>query len=380
LIPNHCIENNQQFTHTGGNNYLVSFALLLKTLCKCAYNRIKTTGCKCSHIKHTSDVFSAAPDVRFAVRFSRRAVPRGQACKGGDFLPIETAEFGQIGDEHSAGLRAYAGSAPEDTVFVFEVVISIDMFSDEPVDFVYLEVECFYHFLNALFDLWVVNHKQPIGFGSSQAVELPASSDKFGQFSSLGRRMCFRCRFNNLCEFGQYLCINGVCFSPLAHTSGKITDLPRINYNNRQRVTEQFGSERTFIAAGSFKDDESDSVIFERLRKLAMSLVGVWQVCFEKVWTGGDTESVLCDIDTDIDRFRHGNLPYLQMRTRRACGSSAVQTAVRASPTVAARFPLCDGLEDLDTIELSSPAGVSSARCARLATTSFTYETIVNHG
>jgi len=387
LIPNHSIQNNQQLTHAGGNDYLVSFALLLKTLCKCAYNRIKTTGCKRSHIKHTSDVFSAAPDVRFSVRFSRRAVPRGQACKGGDFLPIETAEFGQIGDEHSACLRAYAGSTPEDTVFVFEVVIGIDVLPDEPVDFVYLEVECFYHFLNALFNLWVVNHKQPIGFLSSQVVELPASSDKFGQLSSLWRRMCFRCRFNYLCESGQYLCINGVCFSPLAHTFGKVTYLPRINYNNRQRVTEQFGSERTFIAAGSFKDDESDSVIFEQFRKLAMSLPGVWQLSFEDVWAGCDVKCFFCDIDTDINSFRHGFLPYLQIRTRRACESAAVQTAVRASPTVAARFLLCDGLEDPGTTELSSPAGAGSARFARLASTSFirqtyggfTYETIINH-
>jgi hypothetical protein len=35
---------------------------------------------------------------------------------------------------------------------------------------------------------------------------------------------------------------------------------------------------------------------------------------------------------------------------------AAVQTAVRANPTGAARFSLCDGFEGLDTIELSSPA------------------------
>jgi hypothetical protein len=99
-------------------------------------------------------------------------------------------------------------------------------------------------------------------------------------------------------------------------------------------------------------------------------------------------KGVFCDINTDIDRFRHGNLPYLQMRTRRTCGSAAVQTAVRAGPTGAARITLCDGLAGQDTIDLSSPAGVGSARCAtlcpglrsaRLATTSFIYETI-NHG
>jgi hypothetical protein len=44
-----------------------------------------------------------------------------------------------------------------------------------------------------------------------------------------------------------------------------------------------------------------------------------------------------------------------------------------------ARFPLCDGLVDLNTIDLSSPTGVGSARYARLAYTSITSETIINH-
>ncbi|MHC4890491.1 MAG: hypothetical protein ACYTEO_13625 [Planctomycetota bacterium] len=55
---------------------------------------------------------------------------------------------------------------------------------------------------------------------------------------------------------------------------------------------------------------------------------------------------------------------------------------------MAARIALSDGLEDPGTIDLSSPAGVGSARCARLTNTSFirqtygrfTYETIINHG
>jgi hypothetical protein len=74
----------------------------------------------------------------------------------------------------------------------------------------------------------------------------------------------------------------------------------------------------------------------------------------------------------------------LQMRARPCVFSSktragTAQTAVRACPTAAARFPLCDGLRGQDTIELSSPAGVGSARYARLAYTGITYETIINH-
>ncbi|MFZ0034552.1 MAG: hypothetical protein WAK60_06150 [Sedimentisphaerales bacterium] len=63
----------------------------------------------------------------------------------------------------------------------------------------------------------------------------------------------------------------------------------------------------------------------------------------------------------------------------RARSFTAAQTAVRAGPIAAARFPLCDGLGDQNTTELSSPAGACSARFVRLASTSFTYETIINH-
>ena len=385
MIPYHSIKNNQQLTHAGGNDYLVSFTFLFKANGKCAYDWIETTGGKCSHVEYTANIFSAAPDMRLAVIFSRRAIPGGQACKGGDFLPIETAEFGQIGDEHCAGLRANAWSALEDAVFVFEVVIGIDMFSDEMVNFVDLEVECFDHFLNALFNLRVVNHKQTIRFLSSQVVELPTSSDQLGQFSGLGRRMRFRCRLDDLSEFGQNLRIDGVGLCPLPHAVGEVTYLPRIDNNNRQVCIEQFGDNGSFVASGRFKDNKSDVMIFEALTKLAMTIRCVWQTSFQDRGAGCNVEGVFCDIDTDINFFRHGFLPYLQMRAR---SFPAAQTAVRAGPIAAARFPLRDGLDGPNTTELSSPAGACSARYARLASTSFirqtyggfTYETIINHG
>lgn len=107
-----------------------------------------------------------------------------------------------------------------------------------------------------------------------------------------------------------------------------------------------------------------------------MAIGRVWKTGFEEVWAGGNMEGVFGDVDTDIDLSQHGFFPYLQMRAR---SSPAAQTAVRASPIATARFTLCGGLKDLNTIELSSPAGGGSARYARLATTSFTYETIINH-
>ena len=380
MIPNHSIENNKQFTHASGKDHLISFTVLFEAKCKFTYGWIETAGGKCGHIEDAADIFSAAPDMRFAIIFSRRTVPWSQTYQGGNFLSVELAQFRQIGNEHGRSLRAYAWRALKDTIFVFEIVIGIDILSDEPVNFVDLEIEGFDHFLNALFDLWMMDHKQTVGFLCSQIVELSASSDKFGQFIGLRCRVRFRCRFDDLCESCQKLRIDGVGLCVLSHAVGKITNLSRIDDDNGQRGIEQFGCDGAFVAAGSFKNNQCDGLVFEGLTELAMAFGRVWQACFEDVWAGGDVKGFFCDINTDIDRFRHGNLPYLQMRTRRTCGKSAVQTAVRACPTGAARIPLCDGLGDLNTIDLSSPAGVGSARYARLTDTSFTYETTINHG
>ena len=384
MIPNHCIENNKQFTHAGGDNHLVSLAILSKALGKCTYGRIEATGGESSHIQNAADIFATAPDVSVAVIFSRRAVIRSQTCEGSDFLAVELSELGQIGDEHSAGLRTYAGRALKDAVFVFEVVVGIDMLADKLVDFIYLKVERFYHFLDALFDFRMMDHQQTVRFLASQVVELPASSDQFCQFCGLGRRMRFRRRFYDLCELCQHLSIDGVGLCPLAQTFGKVTYLPWINHNDRKACIEQLGCDWFFIAACGFENNKGNGVFFEHSTKLAMTIERVWQTGFKQFRAGGDVKGFFCDIDTDINRFGHGFLPYLQMRARpcsclRQEDAGAAQTAVRACPTAAARFPLCDGLVGQGTIELSSPTGVGSACYARLTYTSITYETIINH-
>lgn len=380
MIPNHRIQNNQKFTHTGGNDNLVSLAVLPKTLGKCTYNRIETAGGEGGHIEDAADIFSAAPDVSVAVIFSRRAVPGSQACEGSDLLAVKLSEFRQISDEHSARLRAYAGRALKDAVFVFEVVVGVDMLTDKLVDFIYLEVEGFYHFLDALFDFRMMYHQDAVGFLCSQVVELSASADEFCQFSGLGCRMRFRGRLDDLSEFSQHLSIDGVGLGPLAEAVGEVADLSRVGHDDKKACIEQLGDDWFFVTASGFENDKCDGVLFEHSTKLAITIGRVGQTGLEQFRAAGDVKGFFCDIDTDIiGIFGHGFLPYLQMRARLLCGTGAAQTAVRACPTAAARFPLRDGLGGQDAIELSSPAGVGSARYARLAYTSITCETIINH-
>lgn len=277
----------------------------------------------------------------------------------------------------------------QDTVFGLEVLVALDVLPDKLIDFGDLELQCFDHFADTLSDFRMQDRRCPVGFLGVQIAELAASPDQFGQFCGLGRGVCFGGRPDLLGKGRQDLRIDGIGLGPLPHAPGKIPHLPRIDHHDGQGCGQQFGHDGAFVAASCFQYHEGNRVFFEGLTQLVMSLRGVGQRGVEYVRAGGDTEGVLGDIDTDINgfRFRHGDLPYLQMRTRRACGTPAVPTAVRVRPTGATRILLRDGLGDQETTDLSLPVGLGSARCAPLRaglrsasrTSANTRESIRNH-
>ncbi len=373
--------------HTGSHDNFIGFSVLLQSSGQFLNDGIASFCGEGRHVEGASDLLSAAPDVGLAVPFSTGSIPGSQPDQGRDFLAVEFSQFGQIPDEHGTGLRADPRSALDDAVFVFEIIFGVNLVPDELVDFEDLEIEGFDHFSDALFDLGMADRGHSIGLLCTQIIELSAASDQFGQFVSLRCGVRLGHGFDQLCELGQDLGIDGIGLGPLSHAPGKITHLAGIDYDHGHTGTEQLGREGAFIAAGGLQDNRGDGMAAEGLTQLPVSLGGVGQIEFEDLGAGGHTEGVLGDIDSDIDGLRHGTFPFLRMRTRRTSGP-AVQTAVRAIPTGATRFPLRDGLGDLGTIELSSPAGVGSARCAplgaglrsaRLALTGFPYETVANH-
>ena len=374
--------------HTGRHDHFVGFSFLLESLCQIADDWVPFAGIEGRHVKPASDFLSAAPDMGLAVPLSAGAIPGDQSGQSRDFLAVELPQFGQIADQHGAGLRSDAGGTLDDAVSVFEVLVRIDLVPDKLINFQDLEVEGFDHFPDTLFDFRVADHGHSIGLLGAQIVELPSSSDQLGQFAGLRGGMRFGHGFDHFCESGQEPGINGIGLGMLADAFGKITHLTRIDNNHVHPGTEQLRGKRAFVTPGGFQDDQVDGMRLEGLAELAVSFRGVGQIQFEDRGAGRDTECVFGDIDSDIDRLRHGTFPFLRMRTRRASGSAAVQTAVRAIPTRATRFPLRVGLVGPVTIELSSPAGVVSARCAPLGAglrsaprtaTGFPYETITNH-
>jgi hypothetical protein len=281
-------------------------------------NRIPANSRQRGHIKDAANILSSAKYVRFADKTAGGKVERGDADESSDLLTVELSQFGQLSQESRTGMRAYAFGVADNFIFFTEVI--------------------------GRFRLWL----------------------------------------NDLCETGKDVCIDGVGLGEFSEASGEITDLSWGGDNDLEVCLKQFGDNGAFVTASCFEDDQCDFVRLKDFGELTCARGIVGQRCVDEAGTRGDVKRVFGNVDADEDGFIHGFLPILQMRTRpRSClrqeDTGAVPAAVRVSPTAAASITLCDGLEGLDTLVLSSPASFGSARCARLTERRIYYGTLI-HG
>jgi len=68
LVPNHNIENDKQFTHTGSDNHFVGFTLLFESLGKFSNYGIKATGVLVQREKDKR-LSQLTPNLAFGKRF-----------------------------------------------------------------------------------------------------------------------------------------------------------------------------------------------------------------------------------------------------------------------------------------------------------------------
>ena len=249
MIPNHSIENNQKFSHTGGNNNFEGFAFIMQSLREAMNNRIATHCGKSGHIKDAAYLLSPSPDPRFANEASGAEVKWCNADQGSDLLTVELSQLGQLGEENCTGLGSDAGSAAKNLVLLTKVIIGLDMLLDEFVELPDLEVESFNHLSNALSDTRVADGFHPVRLLGMQVCELTSSTDKVCKLVRLAGGKAFGLRLNDLCETGDYACVYFIRFCPLAEAAGEIANLFWRSDNNLEACLEQLCGDKTFVAA-----------------------------------------------------------------------------------------------------------------------------------
>ena len=342
------------------------------------YFWIPSTSGQGGHVQHAADFFSAAGDVGAAVLFTRLSVVGRQADQRGDLVAIELAQFGQMRQEHSAGLRADAWGAAKETIFMLQVIVGLNVVVDEFVEFSDLMFEGFDHFSDAFSDLDMMDHFSAIGFLSEQGIELSTSCDQFGEGLEMGCFRQSRLGVDDLAEVSEGVGIDGIGLGEFSETSCEVADLSRVGDDDVVAGLEEFDGKRFFVTAGSFENDLGYMEIAQALNEVPVALSCVEIAAVKLGGAGSDVKRFFGDVDADEKWGGHGVLPFLPMRAWRRRGPLA-QAAVRVRSIATARTSLCDGLSDLGTTGLTPPLAAASARYARLSgSQNCTYGTI-NH-
>lgn len=317
------------------------------------------------HVQHAADFFSAAGDVGAASLFTRLSIIGSQADQCGNLMAVESSQFGQMRQEHGAGLRSDAGGAAKQSIFVLQVIVGLDVVINEFIEFSDLVFERFDHFSNAFSDFDMVNHSSTVGFLGEQVIKLPASGDQFGEGLDMGCFRRSRLGFDDFAELGDDVGIDGIGLGEFSEASCEVAHLSRVGDDNVVAVLEEFDRERFFVTAGSFEDDLCNVEVSQTVHKFPMALSSVEIASVEMGGTGCDLKRIFGNVDADEKCSGHGRLPFLPMRAWRRRGPLA-QAAVRVRSIATARTTLSDGLSDLDTTGLTPPLAAASARYARL--------------
>ena len=331
------------------------------------------------HVQHTADFFSATGDVGTSIFFPRLSIVGSQSDQCGDLMAIESAQFGQMRQEHGAGLRADAGCALEQSIFVLQIIVGLDVVVDEFVKFPDLLFERFDHFADTLTDLDMVDHSIAVGFLGEQVMELSPSCNQFGEGLNMGCFRLFWLGFDNFAESGDDAGVDGIGLGEFAETSCEVSHLSRIGDDHIVAGLKEFDGERFFVTASCFHDNLCYTEVMQAVNEFPVALSCVEITAVELDGLGCDLKRFFGDVDADEKCSGHGVLPFLPMRAWQRRWLLA-QAAVRVRSIATARTTLRDGLEDLNTTGLTPPLAAASARYARLVSSqNCTYGTTTNH-
>src|SRR5438876_7689078 len=105
----HRIEDCQQLAHAGHHGDLVGLAVAAQALVKSANDRVVDPRGEGRHVQNGAHLTPATPGSAAALMFAAIVMKGGDADQGGDTLPIELSQFGQLREQRASEDRSDAG-------------------------------------------------------------------------------------------------------------------------------------------------------------------------------------------------------------------------------------------------------------------------------
>jgi len=287
-------------------------------------------GGKRSHVQGVSDILASAADGTSPHHFAAVVAERRNADERSDLLAIELSQFGKIGQERGRSDLSDAWNGSHEIDLVLPVVVLANDLFDLLLDAGDLFFQGIEHGLDAFLGGLRGSLLETIGLGGSQVDELSTALDELLQFGlgAVGQREATRLDdFPEACEDSR---IDGIGLGEDAERFGEISGLAWIDESHQMACLEQFPDDQAFETTRGFEHDDASP----RRRQLLEDFQDAWAVILDRTGFGVGPESELersfSNIDTDIRKFVHGNVPSLQIRARRVGRDFTAQAAVRA--------------------------------------------------
>jgi hypothetical protein len=368
----HCVEDDQELAHAGGDHDFERFAGIFEALGESANDRVAAFGGEGRHIECATDRSATAPNGTLALEASAVMIEGSQSDERTDLFAVELSELRQIGEEGRGGRGPNTRSAAEDLGLAAPVVVGIKKGQDVLLHPLNVFIEAVDHVLNILADGTRGAGFEAIRLGGPHVDKLSTAGDELLEFDLFFRCFCDGTGPDMLAEAGDDRGIEAVGLGEDSEAARKITNLTRVDDGHEMTDIDELDDQASLIPTGGLDDDEAGS----RGRELTAQLVQAAPVIDkrERVSLRQQThiEGMLTDIDTDErgKRTVHGMLPVLQMRARRGWRPAAALAAVRAVSTKPATIMLCGGLggpERYRSVAGRRGAGCYATRCLRVS-------------
>lgn len=265
------VEDDEELSHAGGEDDFEGFAMLSESIGESFDDGVEAFGSQGSHVEDGAHGLTSAANGTLSLLGAAVTIEGSQAHERGDLLPVEFAEFGNIGDHGGRGDGTQARNGLDELSFVSPVIVGLNEGLDGAFDVVDLPLEGVQHGLDAFLSGLGTGHVPAIGLLRSQVDELSSASDElldfglfFGSFFDRGGPDPFR-------EESQDPGIDAVGLGHQAQSFREVSCPPRIDDRDTIAGIGEVSDDLSLVAASGFEDDETMVGSGEQLAELPMS-------------------------------------------------------------------------------------------------------------
>src|SRR5262245_59521599 len=129
----HGVEDDQELAHTGGEDHLGDFAGGFQALTELLEDGVMLHPHQGRHVEDTAQRLATAADEAFTGVVTAVVGEGSHADECGDFLPVEFAEFRELGDEGGSGHVPDTGHGFEKLETLLPVVVGFAKFQNRAI-------------------------------------------------------------------------------------------------------------------------------------------------------------------------------------------------------------------------------------------------------